>query len=166
MLDEALAGDCIFAVGRVRRGETGEEDGVCEIGTAGLVRASREGDDGTSQLLLHGVLRVRFKGWLNEKPYPYALIEPFPSEELGEKMGVAAMRTLRGTVEDASAHLPEEVQAAVTGMLEQATDAGLMANMVAQHFVHDPDLRQRLLETGSVGEQISMLCGFFQGLGE
>ena len=45
MLADALAGDCVFAVGRVRQGADGQEDEISEIGTAGLVRASKEGDD-------------------------------------------------------------------------------------------------------------------------
>jgi hypothetical protein len=29
---------------------------------------------------------------------------------------------------------------------------------VAQQFVHEPNLRQRILETDSAGERISLLC--------
>ena len=71
MLEEALEGDCFFAVARL----LGEEDGnpadfVAPVGTIGLVRASREQDDGTSQLLIHGVMRVRFTEWLDGRDYP------------------------------------------------------------------------------------------------
>jgi len=41
-----------------------------------------------------------------------------------------------------------------------------MADLVAQQFVHDPDLRQKLLETETVGEQIRMLCEFLHSVGE
>lgn len=164
MLDEALAGECVFAVGRVRESENGGEDEISTIGTAGLVRASKQGDDGTSQLLLHGVIRVRFVEWLEDKPYPYALIEPFTCEQLSGKKSHAAMKTLQGAVEDVITGLPPEVRDGVLGMLAQADEAGLMADLVAQQFVHDADLRQKLLETISVGEQISMLCEFFHGL--
>ena len=164
MLADALAGDCVFAVGRVRQGADGQEDEISEIGTAGLVRASKEGDDGTSQLLIHGVIRVRFKEWLEEKPYPYALIEPFTCTQLEGSKSDAAMKTLQGAVEDGISGLPDEVQSGVMAMLAQATEAGLMADLVAQQFVHEPDLRQELLETETVGKQIRMLCEFFQKL--
>ena len=166
MLADALAGDCVFAVGRVRKGEDGQEDEISEVGTAGLVRASKEGDDGTSQLLLHGVIRVRFKEWLEEKPYPYALIEPFTCEQLEGARGDAAMKTLHGAVEDGIAGLPVEVREGVLGMLGQADEAGLMADLVSQQFVHDSDLRQKLLESTSVGDQIRMICEFFQKISE
>ncbi|MEP2776340.1 MAG: LON peptidase substrate-binding domain-containing protein [Luteolibacter sp.] len=164
MLDDALAGECVFAVGRMKQGVDGGEDVISEIGTAGLVRASREGDDGTSQLLLHGVIRVRFKEWLEEKPYPCAWIEPVTITPLPEEQGIAAMKTLRGAVEDAIAKLPEDVRTGVMALLEQADEPALMADLVAQQFVHDPDLRQILLEAPTVGQMMSQLCAFFEGL--
>ncbi|MFM2198317.1 MAG: hypothetical protein RLZZ505_1749 [Verrucomicrobiota bacterium] len=162
MLADALAGDCIFAVGRLS-GEGGKQ-AISPIGTAGLIRASREREDGTSELLLHGVIRVRFIEWLDDKPYPCALIEPLLSEPMDGRKGEAAMATLRGTVEDAIAHLPEEVRKGVSALLDQADDPGLMADLVAQQFVHEPELRQRILETLPPGERISQICGFFEGL--
>ena len=165
MLAEALAGDCVFAVGRVRQDPNGGEDEISEIGTAGLVRASKEGEDGTSQLLLHGVIRVKFMEWLEEKPYPYALIEPCVVDQLEGPQGLAAMKTLHGAVEDATCGLTPEVRDGVLSMLAQADEAGLMADLVAQQFVHDPDLRQGLLEMDSVGEQVRRLCEFLHGLG-
>ena len=162
MLAEALAGDCVFAVGRVR--DDGEKETISPVGTAGLIRASRERDDGTSELLLHGVIRVRFNEWLEDSPFPCALIEPVLSEALEGRKGKAAMETLRGTVEDGIAHLPEEVREGVAALLDQADDPGLMADLVAQQFVHEPDLRQTLLETVSPGERISLICGFFERL--
>jgi Lon protease-like protein len=162
MLEEAIAGDCVFAVGRIR--EEGEREIVSPIGTAGLIRASREQGDGTSQLLLHGVIRVRFTEWLDDKPYPCALIEPVMTGTMEPKIGEAAMKTLKGAVEDGITGLPEEVQAAVFAMLGQADEAGLMADLVAQQFVHDPDLRQELLETTATGDRVRLLCEFFAKL--
>lgn len=164
MLDEALAGECVFAVGRMGEDEEGEVDWIAQVGTAGLVRASREREDGTSQLLLHGVIRVKFMEWLEEKPYPYALIEPVMCEPIDAKHGAAAMKTLRGTVEDGIEGLPVDVRAGVMALLDQADEPGLMTDLVAQQFVHDVDLRQKLLETARVGERVSMLCEFFQQL--
>jgi Lon protease-like protein len=162
MLEEAIAGDCVFAVGRMR--EEGGEEIPSAIGTAGLIRASREQGDGTSQLLLHGVIRVRFTEWLDDKPYPCALIEPVMSDTMDPKIGEAAMKTLKGAVEDGITGLPGEVQTAVLAMLDQADEAGLLADLVAQQFVHDTDLRQELLETTSTGDRVRMLCEFFAKL--
>src|SRR5690606_5639529 len=97
-------------------------------------------------MLLHGVLRVEFKRWLDEKPYPYAEIEPRLSYFEPESQAVAAMKTLRGAVEDALRPLADEMKSGVMAMLDRADTPELMTDVVCQQFVHPPDLRQRLLE--------------------
>lgn len=163
MLEDSLEGDCFFAVARL----TGEvknppAGGVAPVGTIGLVRASREQEDGTSQLLLHGVMRVRFTQWHADRDYPYASIEPVVSVFAPESQSVAAMKTLRGAVEDAMRPLPEEVQAGVFALLDRADDPGLMTDIVCQQFIHEPDLRQDLLEMESVGGRIPVICEYLR----
>lgn len=163
MLEDALEGDCFFAVARL----TGDEgrnpaDCVSPVGTIGLVRASHEQEDGTSQLLLHGVMRVRFTEWLEDRPYPYACIEPVISVFSPENQALAAMKTLRGAVEDAIRPLPEEVRAGVFALLDRADDPGLMTDIVCQQFIHEADLRQQLLEMESIGARIPLICEYLR----
>lgn len=160
MLLQALEGDCVFSVGRLRERGDGEEPEISPVGTAGLVRACRRRDDGTSELLLHGVIRVRFSEWLEDEPFPCALIEPVLCEPLDPARDKAAIATIKGAVEDCLVELPEEVRAGVMSLMDQADEAGLLTDLVAQQLVHDGDLRQRLLETVSVGERVATLCGF------
>ena len=132
------------------------------VGTIGLVRASREQNDGTSQLLIHGVMRVRFTNWQDDRDYPYASIEPVISVFTPEKQAQAAMKTLRGAVEDAIRPLPEEVQSGVFALLDRADEPGLMTDIVCQQFIHEADLRQRLLEMDSVGDRIPVICDYLR----
>ena len=163
MLEDALEGDCFFAVGRLLSADPGDPaDRVAEVGTIGLVRVSRESEDGTSQLLLHGVMRVRFTEWHDDHDYPYASIEPVISVFTPESQAVAAMKTLRGAVEDAIRSLPAEVQAGVLALVDQAPDPGVMTDIVSQQFIHEPDLRQQLLETESISARIPLICEFFR----
>jgi Lon protease-like protein len=162
MLADALEGDCFFAVARLTGAEGDESGGLAEVGTIGLVRASREQEDGTSQLLLHGVMRVRFTEWHEERDYPYASIEPVISHFTPENQALAAMKTLRGAVEDAIRPLPEEVQAGVFSLLDRADEPGLMTDIICQQFIHEPDLRQCLLEMESVGGRIPLICDYLR----
>ncbi|HSP42986.1 MAG TPA: LON peptidase substrate-binding domain-containing protein, partial [Luteolibacter sp.] len=111
MLNEAIEGDCFFAVARLAGDET-QRPAECTapVGTIGLIRASHEQPDGTSQLLLHGVMRVRFTEWHDDRPYPFASIEPVISLVSPDHQAHAAMKTRRGAVEDAIRPLPEEVR--------------------------------------------------------
>lgn len=163
MLEDALEGDCFFAVARL----TGEEDGdpadlAAPVGTIGLVRASREQDDGTSQLLIHGVMRVRFTEWHDDRDYPYASIEPMISTFTPENQAKAAMKTLHGAVEDAVRNLGEEVQNGVFALLDRANDPGLMTDIISQQFIHEADIRQKLLEMDSVGDRIPVICEYLR----
>jgi Lon protease-like protein len=163
MLEEALEGDCFFAVARLL-GEETEDPATCvaKVGTIGLVRASREQEDGTSQLLIHGVMRVRFADWHDDRDYPFASIEPVVSVFTPEEQAEAAVKTLRGSVEDAVRHLPEEVQNGVFSLLDRADDPALMTDIICQQFIHEADLRQRLLEMESVGDRIPVICEFLR----
>lgn len=163
MLEDALEGDCIFSVVRLM-GEETSDPAACTaaMGTIGLVRASREQQDGTSQLLLHGVMRVRFTEWHDERPYPFASIEPVISIFAPENQAIAAMKTLRGAVEDAIRALPEEVKDGVFALLDRADGPELMTDIVSQQFIHDPDLRQNLLEMESVGARIPVICEYLR----
>jgi Lon protease-like protein len=163
MLEDALEGDCFFAVARLTGDESMDPAGcVAPVGTIGLVRASHEQEDGTSQLLLHGVMRVRFTEWLADRPYPYACIEPVISVFSPENQALAAMKTLRGAVEDAIRPLPDEVRAGVFALLDRADDPGLMTDIVCQQFVHEADLRQQLLEMESIGARIPLICEYLR----
>lgn len=163
MLEEALEGDCFFAVGKLLGEEKGDpENFVAPVGTIGLVRASREQKDGTSQLLVHGVMRVRFTDWHQERDYPFASIEPVISVFEPEDQALNAMKTLRGAVEDAIRGLPDEVQEGVLSLLDRADEPALMTDIVSQQFIHEPNLRQKLLETSAVGTRISILCEYLR----
>lgn len=161
MLADSLEGDCLFAVTRLVGAELGNvADYACGVGTIGLIRAARVAEDGSSHTLLHGVLRVRFTRWLDEKPYPFAEIEPVFAVFEPEHQAAAAMKTIRGAVEDAVTGLPAELRANVLAILDRADEPGLMTDIVCQQFVQDPDLRQRLLEMESIGARIPLICDY------
>jgi len=163
MLEEALEGDCFFAVARLLGEETDNPEDCCApLGTIGLVRASREQGDGTSQLLLHGVMRVRFTEWHRDSPYPTATIQPVLCYFEPKEQAKAAMKTLRGAVEDAIRELPEDVQMGVLALIDRADGPELMTDIVSQQFVHDANLRQQLLEMDSAGERIPLLCDYLR----
>ena len=163
MLEDAIEGDCFFAVARLTGDEVSDPAKcVASVGTIGLVRASREQEDGTWQLLLHGVMRVRFTEWHAGHVYPYASIEPVISVFAPPTQSTAAMKTLRGAVEDAIRSLSDEVQSGVLSLLDRADDPALMTDIVCQQFIHEPNLRQQLLEMESVGGRIPLICEYLR----
>lgn len=159
MLDDALAGSCFFAVARLIDSEKDDPSRcAAPIGTLGLVRASRELDNGTSNLLLHGVIRVRFIDWITSFPYPKARIEPVAAVFEPESQARAAVEALHEATDHATRELPEEVRAAVLELTRHLDDPVILADVIAQQFLHDPDERQDVLEMDSVAARIAWLC--------
>ncbi|MDG2486377.1 MAG: LON peptidase substrate-binding domain-containing protein [Roseibacillus sp.] len=163
MLTEAVEGSCVFCVGTLTAPETPElESCTSPVGTAGLIRASREADDGRSNLLLHGLCRVRFVEWLDEKPFPYARVRPIKSTSLEEPGSHEKTRQLREAVEAILLGLSDELVSEVRKILDRAPDPEVLTDAVAQQFVKDPLIRQTLLEEQSVDQRISQLVDYLR----
>ena len=166
MLEEALEGDCMFCMGNLL-GDDSSDPGRCAapVGTIGLIRASREGDTGTSNLLLHGIFRVAFEEWLDDKPYPHARIRPLLDTTLPKDEEEQALARLRFAVSQALSGFPEEVTQQMNETLDKAGDSGTCTDAVAQQFIHEPNDRQRLLETTEVRERLDFLIHFLENAG-
>ncbi|RYD61631.1 MAG: hypothetical protein EOP83_16570 [Verrucomicrobiaceae bacterium] len=164
MLADSLQGTCFFAVARLLGKETDDPSRCASpVGTMGLVRASRELDDGTSNLLLHGVIRVKFVDWL-DSPYPKARIIPMPSLFEPESQAKGALEALHEASEHVTRGLPAEVREALVNMTEQIDDPSILADVMAQQFLHDPDERQDLLEMESAAARVAWICRKFEAL--
>jgi ATP-dependent Lon protease len=68
-----------------------QDDEVLPVVTAGLIRASMKNADGTSQVMLFGVNRMRITGWEQAKPFRIAQVEPL----LTKKAPPEALRELK-----------------------------------------------------------------------
>ncbi len=162
MLTDALQGSCFFGIARLLGKESSDLSRcTAPIGTMGLVRASRELDDGTSNLLLHGVIRVRFMEWL-DAPYPKARIEPLPSVFEPESQSRGALEALHEAAEAVTRELPADVREALTSMTAQIDDPSILADVMAQQFLQDPDERQDLLEMESAAARVAWICKKFE----
>src|SRR6185503_901408 len=82
MLEHALSRHRIFSVALLKpdRGEWESPSDFFHVAGVGLIRACVERGDGTSNLILQGLERVRFTSFAQDKPFPIATIEPLESE--------------------------------------------------------------------------------------
>lgn len=167
MLDEALEGDCMFCIGNLLGDDSTDPDRcAAPVGTIGLIRASRESEEGTSNLLLHGIFRVYFEKWHDDKPYPYASIRPVLDTTLPAAEESEYLDRLRRAINRALANFPSEVNEQVNATLDKAGDAATCSDAVAQQFIHTANDRQRLLETPEVRKRIDFLIQFLEKAGK
>ena len=161
MLSDSLEGDCFFCVGTLESEEVADPSAcVAPVGTIGLIRASHELPDGRSELLLHGVCRVHFKKWHHDRPYPFAEIAPFHSQDISERDEAYAMERLHRVVSSIAKKLPEEAQEVITATLAKITDAFTATDAMSQQFISDPQQRKTLLEEPDVTKRLETLLHY------
>src|SRR5436190_7057742 len=82
MLQHALEQHRIFCVTLIKPScpEWHAPEDFFHVATAGLIRACVGRGDGTSNLILQGLQRVRFTGFDQSAPFPVARLEPLQSE--------------------------------------------------------------------------------------
>jgi Lon protease-like protein len=163
MLEHALQRDRMFSVALIKPScpEWHAPEDFFHLATVGLIRACVGRGDGTSNLVLQGLHRVRFTGFEQETPFPVAKIDIVEStgdatvetEALGEKV-LELYRKLKR----AERQLPPKIDR----YLEQLGDLEMLADLVASTFVDDPLRRQKMLEEPSVNERLRLLITFLQ----
>ncbi len=161
MLDDALHGGRMFCIGTVG-GDAGPEPGgpgVYPHSTAGVIRACVGNDDGTSRLILEGLLRVRFTGWRDGGPYRVAEIEAVPTA-VDDKTEVARLcEQLKALAAERLAAEDIVVPGGDIGDLwRNLGSEEAIADFVAHHLISEVDKRQRLLGMESLEGRLVFLC--------
>jgi Lon protease-like protein len=153
MLDEAL-GDCRMLAMAMPRDK--EERQVEQIAGAGLVRACIRNEDGTSNLILQGVARVRFTDWEQTEPFRIARIEEMASRDGDQEnieVQVTRLHALCSRFKEQGIELPSQFEA----YLNQITNIGVITDLVASTLVADSRVRQMLLEEVEIPRRLEKL---------
>lgn len=153
MLEEALGTGRMLVIAKHRDGCT---EGVHGIAGAGLVRACIRNNDGTSNLILQGVSRVRLEEWDQTEPYPIARIRPLSSiggEGEGLEDQVTRLHALCSRFKEQGIKMPDQFEA----YLNEITSIGVVTDLVASCLVADSSIRQKLLEELCISKRIAHL---------
>jgi len=129
--------------------------------TAGLIRACVGRSDGTSNLILQGLQRVRLTGFEQEKPFPIATIDPVESRDPTtvetEALGAKVVE-LYGSLKHDRRQLP----AKLGRYLSELGDLEMLADLMGSTFVNDPLRRQHLLEERSLNQRLRFLIRYLR----
>jgi Lon protease-like protein len=161
-LQWCLEHDRLFCVAMQTPGaQDSAEASFFPVGGIGLVRACVAADDGTSNLILQGLARVKFGNLLQTEPFRIAEIREYQSD----CPNLVEAEALGTKVVEICARLHEqgqELPAARVEKLRQVTDPALLADIVTRAFVREPMQQQRLLEEVSVSERLRLLIRYLQ----
>ena len=163
MLEHALRKHRMFCVTLIKPSclEWHDAEDFFHLATIGLIRACVGRGDGTSNLILQGLQRVRLTEFPQKTPFPMARIDVIESrdaqtvetEALAEKV-----LELYGKLKRDGRKLPAKVDL----YLSQLGDVEMLADLVASTFVNDPLRRQHVLEAVSLNQRLRLLIQYLR----
>jgi Lon protease-like protein len=124
-----------------------------EVAGVGLIRACVDNEDGSSNLILQGVSRVRLRTCVQETPYYVAEVEVLETEEGDNRKTKSLAQKVISQVRRLSPPMNDSQQGVVP-FLEQLTDYDALADIVTYSFVMDVSARQEILETLNLPQRL------------
>lgn len=159
MLDDVLKTDRLFAVFNEdpESGVEGHEEPPARMGTVGIVRAAHKNPDGTANLALQGIVRVRLVEIVQESPYRMIRIQTCPNEKEAdaEEPHEATRSLILGHIENQpqlTRGLPEEY----IQFLRTLQQPGPFIDVAIHSLCQDAAVKQRLLETLSLNDRFAL----------
>ncbi|MDR3401614.1 MAG: LON peptidase substrate-binding domain-containing protein [Chthoniobacter sp.] len=163
MLSWSLQQDRMFCIAPMKPGisEARTVDDFHHIVGLGLVRACVGCEDGTSNLILQGLARMRIVGFLQDAPFRIAELRelastpasPEDSEQLTARLLEVAENFLVG-----EAKLPAQLER----QLEQIDDPSVLADVIAHACVRDAEERQAIFEELDVSKRVKRLLQYLR----
>ncbi|MCC7374907.1 MAG: LON peptidase substrate-binding domain-containing protein [Verrucomicrobiales bacterium] len=175
MLRDALASHRMFCIAMQR--PDSEEEAPSRVAGVGLIRASVENPDGTSNMILQGVARVSLGRVMRRRPYRVHAIQALLPEStdsarvdalsvkvkelVGERFKKGLPAPLKFLGEPASGGTGEAPSIdQVMRSLSEIADASVLADLVSCTLLSDPRQRQVMLETIDVETRLRYLIYF------
>ncbi|HEY3664103.1 MAG TPA: LON peptidase substrate-binding domain-containing protein [Chthoniobacterales bacterium] len=163
MLAHALDDDRMLCVALVRpeRQQWRTSDDFFPVSTIGLIRACVGRSDGTSDLILQGIRRVKFSDFEQEAPFPIARIKPLKTRtKLTVETDALAAKVLEfyTRLKESGRELPEKIDR----YLSEMSDPEMLADLIAATFISEPSRRQQLLEELDLNQRLRLLIQFLR----
>lgn len=156
MLSRALEQERMFALAQPDMNHP--EHYPCEVCGLGLIRACVENADGTSNLILQGVSRIRIENYTSIKPYfigrPIEIIDDEDCDTVANEALALKILEQVNHIQRTTDSLPEELRT----FLSEIKDFHMLVDIVAGSFVREPERKQELLETANLHERLHILA--------
>ena len=132
-----------------------------QVSTVGLIRACVGRTDGTSDLILQGIRRVRFSDFEQEAPFPIARIKPLKTRaKLTVETDALAAKVLEfyTRLKNSERELPEKID----HYLGEMSDPEMVADLIAATFVSGASRRQQILEELDLNQRLRLLIQYLR----
>lgn len=163
MLKLALSEHRMFCVALLKpqRSQWKSTDDFFHVAGVGLIRACVGRGDGTSDLILQGLRRVRFSTFEQSAPFPIARIEPLESKTTSsvetDALGAKVLE-LYSKIKESGRQLPDKVDQ----YLSRLGDTEMLADLMAATFINDPLRRQQILEELALNQRLRFVIQYLR----
>lgn len=160
MLKDVLSGDRMFCIGNLEQSGTELDDNnnISPFTTAGLLRACVLNHDGTANLILEGVKRVKILSIENNKPYKVGKVQIVETTvnnyERVQSDSDKLKSILKRNYFDYS-NSDQELQ--LNQILQNLNSPEDTINFAAQHFITHQAILQKLLSLASLDDQFDLI---------
>jgi Lon protease-like protein len=160
MLKDVLSGDRMFCIGNLEQSRTELDDNnnISPFTTAGLLRACVLNHDGTANLILEGVKRVKILSIENNKPYKVGKVQIVETTvnnyERVQSDSDKLKSILKRNYFDYS-NSDQEMQ--LNQILQNLNSPEDTINFAAQHFITHQAILQKLLSLASLDDQFDLI---------
>jgi len=150
MLDDVLNSHRMFALFQEKKDEESLEEPPCTIGTVGIIRAAHKNPDGTSNLALQGLVRVRLLEIVEETPYRKIRVEPCPCDPEEETEELSEMRTRILEILNDEPLLCDGLPEEYVDFLKSLEQNNAFLDVAIHSLCSSSEVKQRMLETISL----------------
>ena len=160
MLKDVLSGDRMFCIGNLEQSGTELDDNnnISPFTTAGLLRACVLNHDGTANLILEGVKRVKILSIENNKPYKVGKVQIVETTvnnyERVQSDSDKLKSILKRNYFDYS-NSDQELQ--LNQILQNLNSPEDTINFAAQHFITHQAILQKILSLASLDDQFDLI---------
>ena len=163
MLSDVISGDRMFCIGTIQKSESVNDylDNIYPYSTAGLLRACVVNENGTANLILEGIKRIKITELENNKPYKIGRVQVITSNTTDEEWVLSADEKIKSILSgDSFSYQTENSEMNISQILENLGKPEDTADFVSQYFISDQLTLRKLLSMESIDERLEIILKF------
>ncbi|PMB51980.1 endopeptidase La [Fischerella thermalis CCMEE 5201] len=164
LVDEVMRTNRLVALVAQRHPEArpAGPDDIYRVGTAAIIHRLLRLPDGTLQLVVQGLKRIRILDFLQTEPFLVARIETSPEQVISGVTELEALRRTLGELFSKLVPLTEDIPNELAAAGENIGDPRLFAYLVTAMTPMETPLRQEILELDAVENKLQRLIEIVQ----
>lgn len=166
MLNDVISGNRMFCIGTLSQSDASFEGGseILPYSTAGLLRACVMNNDGTANLIIEGVKKIKIINVENNKPYKVGEVQTLETTINDfEKIQSSNDQLKTILIANYSDRIDPNIGMQLNQILKNLESPEDTLNFAAQNFISHQEISQKLLSLESLDKQFDLIIKVLNG---